>query len=234
MTAGSRKAPATRILAAVLAAGIAVAVSVTGHAQEGSERLDDLRARLETARDEIRSIQSRAGSVRAQIESIDEQARAVARALAAARDLIEATQADIAVLEGRIATNERRYRALSGRAREIAVDLYKGGAYANLELLLSSEEMDDLLSRAEYLGTSQRNNLRIMIETARLEEELRVDKAELEQKLQLAMEARNERIAQAQHLRELRAAQRARLADLTQEIEHERAEATDLERRSRE
>lgn len=220
------------LLTATLVAGAFVAP--TSDAQVSSTQLENLRDRLKDARSRVRAIQQRAGSVEDQIASIDEQAAAVADAIAAADALIAATEADIAELQTRIDDKQAVYDERAAQARDIAVELYKGGATGELDLLLGSKRIDELLSRLEYAGTSSRNNSRVMVETKRLKLELQAAKAQLEVKLEEAKAARAERVEQAQHLRELRAAKRARLADLRADIQAERKEAEGLESRSNE
>jgi murein DD-endopeptidase MepM/ murein hydrolase activator NlpD len=218
------------LIAGVMVAGAFVAP--TTDAQVSSTQLETLRERLKDARSRVRAIQDRAGSVEDQIASIDEQTAAVAEAIAAADALIAATEADIAELQARIDEKQALYDERSAQARDIAVGLYKGGVTGELDLLLGSKRIEELLSRLEYAGTSSRNNSRVMIETKRLKLELQAVKAQLEIKLDEAKAARAERVAQAQHLHELRVAKRARLVDLRSEIRAERKEAEGLESRS--
>ncbi|MQA99229.1 MAG: peptidoglycan DD-metalloendopeptidase family protein [Actinobacteria bacterium] len=218
------------VLASLLAAGAFVAP--TSDAQVSSSQLDALRDRLKDARSRIRAIQGRADSVADQIASIDEQAAAVAEAIAAADALIAATEDDISVLQSRIEAKQALYEQRSAQARDIAVELYKGGVTGELDLLLGSKRIEELLSRLEYAGTSSRNNSRVMVETKRLKAELQAAKAQLEVKLDEAKAARAERVEQAQHLHELRAAKRQRLVDLRADIRAERKEAEGLKSRS--
>ena len=218
------------VIAVLLCAGAFIAPG--SDAQISSSQLDDLRQRLKNARERIKDIQGRAGSVEEQIASIDEQADAVAAAIAAAEALIAATQEDIDKLQAEIDQKQALYDERSEQARDIAVELYKGGVTGELDLLLGSKRIDELLSRLEYAGTSSRNNSRVMVETQRLKLELKAVKAQLEIKLADAEEARAERLRQAQHLGELRAAKRQKLKDLRADIRSERKEAQGLEARS--
>jgi murein DD-endopeptidase MepM/ murein hydrolase activator NlpD len=218
------------VIASLLVAGAFVAP--TSDAQVSSSQLDALRERLKNARSRIRAIQNRAGSVADQIASIDEQAAAVAEAIAAADALIAATEDDISVLQSRIEAKQALYEQRSAQARDIAVELYKGGVTGELDLLLGSKRIEELLSRIEYAGTSSRNNSRVMVETKRLKAELQAAKAQLEVKLEEAKAARAERVEQAQHLHELRAAKRQRLVDLRADIRAKVKEAEGLKSRS--
>jgi murein DD-endopeptidase MepM/ murein hydrolase activator NlpD len=218
------------VMAALLLGGAFVAPS--SDAQVTSSQLDELRARLDEARSRIKTIQGRADSVEEHIASINEQADAVADAIEAADALIEATQADIAVLESRIEDKQAVYDERSEQARDIAVELYKGGVTGQLEILLGSQQIDELLSRIEYAGTSSRNNSQVMVQTKRLKLELQAFKGQLEEKLRIALTARAKRVRDAQHLSELRAAQRAKLVDLRADIQAERDEAEGLVSRS--
>lgn len=223
-------------LRAVLAFSLVMGIALvpTGGAQVTQSQLDDLRDRLRRAREHIRDIQSRAGTVEEQIASIDEQAAAVEEAIEAADLLIAATQADIAVLEDQIDQKQAIYDERSQQARDIARELYKGGVTGQLELVLGSERIDELLSRLEYSAASSRNNLNVMVQTKRLKLQLQSYKAQLEVKLEEAIAARAEKEAHAQHLAELRAAKREKLEVLRANIDAERKEAEGLQDRSNE
>ena len=222
-----------RLLRAILVFSLlGIALVPTGGAQVTQSELDELRERLRNARDHIRNIQSKANTVEEAIASIDEEAAAVEAAIEAADQLILATQADIAVLEDRIDQKQAVYDERSEQARNIARELYKGGVTGQLELVLGSERIDELLSRLEYSAASSRNNLNVMVQTKRLKLQLQSFKAQLEVKLEEAISARAEKEAHARHLAELRAAKRQKLADLRADIQAERKEAEGLQDRS--
>jgi murein DD-endopeptidase MepM/ murein hydrolase activator NlpD len=207
-------------------------IAPASDAQVSSSQLDALRDRLKDARSRIKVIQGKAGSVEDQIASIDEQIAAVEDAIAASDALIAATEDDISALQSRIEAKQAVYDQRSAQARDIAVELYKGGVTGELDILLGSKQIEELLSRIEYAGTSSRNNSRVMVQTKRLKLELQAAKAQLEIKLEEAKVARAEQVADRQHRQELRAAKRARLVDLRAEIRSERKEVEDLQSRS--
>jgi len=207
-------------------------IAPASDAQVSSSQLDALRDRLKDARSRIKVIQGKAGSVEDQIASIDEQIAAVEDAIAASDALIAATEDDISALQSRIEAKQAVYDQRSGQARDIAVELYKGGVTGELDILLGSKQIEELLSRIEYASTSSRNNSRVMVETKRLKLELQAAKARLEIKLKEAKVARAEQVADRQHRQELRAAKRARLVDLRAEIRSERREVEGLQSRS--
>jgi murein DD-endopeptidase MepM/ murein hydrolase activator NlpD len=208
------------------------AAAVLGRAQVFTDEQKDLHDRLDAARAEITRIQREADSIRAQIESIDEQTAAVAEALALARELVERTQAKIAVLERRIAREERAYSQAQQQVQDVAVSLYKTGPRAELRVLLNAESITELSSLMEYSSAATQDRIRIMVRARRLDAELDADKADLEVTLAEAREAEEERERQTQHLRELREAQVARLADLRSRIEASREEAAAIQTRS--
>jgi len=209
-------------------------VTGAGRAQVSSDDQDELHERLDAARAEIARIQTEADSVEEQITSIDEQSAAVARALDASRELVFATRVKIAALERGIARNERTYERLQRQVEDIAVSLYKSGATAELEMLLSAASVSELDSLMEYSSAATADRIRIIVRSRRLKAELDADKAELEASLAEALEAEQERERQAQHLRELREAQTAKLAELRDRIEASREEAAAVQARSEE
>ncbi len=217
-----------------LVATVVAISAISGRAQEANNELEDLHSRLDSARAEISAIQQQAGSVEEQITSIDEQIAAVERALAISSELVERTQADITVLHSRIADTRRRYEHVSAQAHDIALDFYKAGPNAELEMLLSAESLLELDSMTRFSSAARQDRIRAMVSSQRLKVQLDSDKSELERKLGEAQVARDEQLAQRQHLGELRSAQRAKLADLRKRIAATRSEAQALAARSKE
>jgi murein DD-endopeptidase MepM/ murein hydrolase activator NlpD len=201
-------------------------------AQESSSDLERLNARVAEARSEIEEIQSQAESVQEQIASIDDQAAAVRKALEFVREFIRETQAEIAVLQVRIRAKEAIYERLKDDARQVAVELYKGGAADELDVLLAADNLSDLLESLEYMGVAAQDRVRVMIKIRRLELQLSLDRKALEGKLEEARRARDEKVVQAQHLRELKFAKSQRLARLRKAIRAHQREAAAIAARS--
>jgi murein DD-endopeptidase MepM/ murein hydrolase activator NlpD len=216
------------------AAGVALTLLATleglSPAQETEQ--DDLHARLDAARTEIRRVQARADSVQDQIASIDAQRAAVAEALATSRLLVDRTQARIAILEREVAITKKTYKRVLGQARAIAISLYKDGLGAQLEALLGSDSIDELNTRLEYSSAATERQTSVIIKSQRLKSELLATEAALEITLAEAIEARDERMRQKQHLKELRLAQAMKLEDLRARIQAERREAEAIEAQS--
>jgi len=99
-------------------------------------------------------------------------------------------------------------------------------------VLLSAGSIEELNSLMEYSSVATQDRVQILVKSRRLEAELDPDRADLEVRLAQALEAKEEQERQAQHLKELRQAQTAKLADLRNQIESSREEATTIQVRS--
>lgn len=221
--------PALKLFAVIMVATIVAAVAAS--AQETTDP-DDLHDRLDSARAELESIQSRAGTVQEHIDSIDDQIAVVEEGLAASGALVQRTQAEIGVLQTGIKRKQELYDRVKGRAVDIAVSMYKAGPTANFEALLEAESLDELSSAIEYSSEVTKDHSRVMVAAQRLETELRAETAELEVKLAEAIEVRTEQERLAQNLAELKRAEASKLADLRDQIEGVQREVSAIQTRS--
>lgn len=200
-------------------------VSVTGTAQVPGSDPDHLHEKLDEARAEVERIQQQAGTVEEQLASLDEQVAAVESGLSASRQLIDRTQAEIAVLRQRIRAKRRLFEDTQAQAVKIAVSLYKAGPTGAMDAVLTSKSLEELTAGLEYSSTVTQEQLSVMVAAERIEIELAVETKDLEAKLVEAVALRNRQEEQAQHLRELRQAQSLELAELRDRIQEARREA---------
>ena len=208
----------TRFVRLVSISLLAVASIATGLSRAQTSSLDELHQQLESARAEISAIQGRADTVEKKIDSIAQEEAAVGRALEAARDLVERTQAQIAVLRLRVADEQRIYDRARAEAEALATGLYKTGPVAELEVILTVDSLSDIDSVLEYASAANSSKVDVMLAFRRTKARLDLATSQLEAKLEEAKLARDEQVKFSQHLADLRRAQEIKLSKLRREI----------------
>ncbi len=138
----------------VIAALLLLALAPLAFDGQGASAQSSTSSRLDAAKAEIARIQGEAETVEEQIASIDEQVAAVEEALAASEALVQETQIEIGLLERSIRNQERRFDRVQSEAENVAVELYKAGPTAELEILLEAGSIDELSSLMEYNGAA--------------------------------------------------------------------------------
>jgi rare lipoprotein A len=120
---------------ALLAAALASAAAVVASGGATAEDLETVREEAETAGDEITALEHELVTLRDETQQI--------------RSEIEAASRDIGLLESDIHAAEAALARARDRYVERAVEAYKAGPAAQLELVLSARNMSDLYALAE-------------------------------------------------------------------------------------
>ncbi len=196
-----------------------------GSAQEAGSDPESLHRQLDEANAEIDRIQSEADSVDEKIAAIDREAAAVQKALAASEALVSLTQSEIAVLRLEIQDKEKEFDRAQDQVRDVAIQLYKAGPTAELDIILSVSNITELSSVLDYAQAVDADRSQAMVASLRLKAELVQDRKRFEATLSEAQEALAQQSLQSQHLADLRRAQSLKQSDLEAEVVEAQKEA---------
>jgi murein DD-endopeptidase MepM/ murein hydrolase activator NlpD len=216
-------------LAAALAAAVALSIA-------GGAPASDLQSRLDAKRSQLQDAESRAGVLSTTIQQDDARLEQLRGQVATLRSQVAAVQAQLAQTKAELKRDKARLDLLRDRLkralkvlRERLVAIYESSEPDAMTVILSSDGLDDLLNRYEYLrrvhdqDTSIAERVRSLRDEAadtvtrvRAErDEIAAKEAELE-RTQAALEARQGELeaARAQNQQTL-----ARVQDTKQRLE---------------
>ena len=142
-----------RLLTAIsVCAAIVPLALLNGQESSAQTQLDTVRARQERIRNELAdenaavdAALARAGVLRTRELEVNAELSAKEAELASARELLAQQRAALA-------ETKRHLRAALGDLKRLLVFIYKNGEVDETQVLLDADGMDDLATRAEYLG----------------------------------------------------------------------------------
>ncbi|MBD3273955.1 MAG: peptidoglycan DD-metalloendopeptidase family protein [Candidatus Marinimicrobia bacterium] len=133
-------------------------LGLTLSGQENSRALQVQQERLQQLQQEINEFQSQLQSAKQQEQSVLEQLNSIDKDLSYTQRLIDQMQRTqqersrrIRSLNSRLESNQLKVQELRNRFADRAVHIYKQGSYNDLELLLTSQSMNQALYRYKYL-----------------------------------------------------------------------------------
>lgn len=158
--------------------------------QENSRALQIQQERLQQLQQEINDFQNQLRSAKQQEQSVLEQLNSIDRDLNYTQRLIDQMQRTqrersqrIRNLNSRLESNQVKVRELRNRFAERVVHIYKQGSYNDLELLLTSQSMNQALYRYKYLkiiNDADKKIFNILQETI---DTIESDRAEIQQQM---------------------------------------------------
>lgn len=163
-------------------------------------KIDRDKAKAATTREKIKLLNRLLIELQMEVAKLDRQVEAVEYEVRNAQARIDATQAEI--------------DAVSDKANEQAVMLYKAGEFETIEALLDSQSLAELDERIEMLGVAAQENTGALVRYGRLQVKIRTQKEELfDKKDQLA-----ETLKQRSKYLEAQSERKMELASLYQEL----------------
>ena len=227
--------PSRRLLTAIsVCAAIVPLALLDGQESSAQTQLETVRARQDHIRDALAdenaavdAALARAGELRTRELEVNAELSETEAELASARELLSQQRAALA-------KTKRHLHAASGDLKHLLVFIYMNGEIDEVQVLLDADGMDDLATRAEFLGRINDFETNIVERVKRLRAETaervgstedtvaRIDAA------RDAIEARRQRLASARaaaeqreaELRSVRDSRREALADLIGKEKH--------------
>jgi septal ring factor EnvC (AmiA/AmiB activator) len=193
----------SRIRAAALLAVATLAVLGLGVARSGAQGVDELNAKIAGARDEAAALGAEIEAASAQLAEAQNRAVAAAQREAELSEVLARGEEREARLEAAVASATAELEAaraqlqgalgaLSGRL----VAIYRSGLPDATTMLLESEGLDDLATRAEYLRRIEEADAALVVRVRTLRDAVEVRLAAVED-AEADAEAFNEQVAAA-------------------------------------
>ena len=166
------------------------------------KELDNLRAQIRKYEERIKESEKRERSTLQRLDDFDRQTTLIRSLVSRLTEDIAQNQRDIAIAQLNLATAENELKRLKREFSRIVVGMYKRGRTHDTELLLSAENVNEMLIRAKYLRAySEKQRLKAE-EIRRRKREIELQKLVLEEKLQEQQLAMQEKRAEEGMLRQ--------------------------------
>ncbi len=174
-----------------------------GSAQSINTRIQSQSQRLEQLQEEISQFRKQLDSAKQQEQSLVEQLNILEKDISYTQQLIrqmehaqQEREAKIATLNTRLEENKAKVAELKERFARRAVHIYKQGRLNDLELLLTSESMNQALYRYKYIKVINEADRTLFHAIMNTMQEIEVDRtqlrSEMEEQQQLLVEKRRE------------------------------------------
>ena len=224
------------------------------HAQDARNDLRDSQLRLERIRQEKLQLQRELDQLKSRVRNAAREASNIAQqrtvSASALRELdyqAELINADVENTTRQLALTHANLRARNTALNQRLRSIYKRGEMHTIRVLLSAENFGDLLNRYKYLHMISLNDRMVVLDVARLEQQLVKDEQGLQRSLAQLESLRQEKQdeirqleqiegRQVRSLTQMRALERATAGKLEQLLKDEARLSgliTDLERRRR-
>jgi len=145
----------------------------TGDSSGGSDTIDELNQRISDLQQKVSDLQSQGNTLSSQIDTMNNQIQLT-------QDRIDATQEQIMSLTMDISSAGQRMNSLEGSLTNVTrvllshiVATYQAGSASDMQVLLSSSDISDLVTKANYLQFVQAHDRTLLDNT----EQARIDYA---------------------------------------------------------
>uniref|UniRef100_A0A7C4XNI4 M23ase beta-sheet core domain-containing protein n=1 Tax=candidate division WOR-3 bacterium TaxID=2052148 RepID=A0A7C4XNI4_UNCW3 len=186
------------------------------------KELDELKAKLNQARQEIKQLEREKVSTLTKIEKIDETISLTAEYIEKLTSEEERERLRVQELDREIARTESKMKQRKEELRERLVRLYKWTPFYKLELLFSSKSIPQILSTSYYLQILAQNDKKAFFEFKQDWEKYLVDKKMREQLLVLLENRRIEKEAELSQLSQERKEKEKILDEVSRKEEEKR------------
>lgn len=201
--------------------------------QESRNDLRDSQLRLERIRQEKLLLQRELDQLKSRVRNAAREASNIAKqrsvSASALRELdyqAELINADVENTTRQLALTHANLRARNAALNQRLRSIYKRGEMHTIRVLLSAENFGDLLNRYKYLHMISLNDRMVVLDVARLEQQLVRDERELQRSLAQLESLRQEKLDE---VRQLELIEGKQVRSLTQMRALERATAGKLE-----
>lgn len=224
------------------------------HAQDTRSDLRESQLRLERIRQEKLELQRELDQLKSRVRNAAREASNIAKQRSASASALreldyqaELINTDVENTARQLALTHANLRARNAALNQRLRSIYKRGELHTIRVLLSAENFGDLLNRYKYLHMISLNDRMVVLDVARLEQQLVKDEQELQRSLAQLESLRQEKLdeirqleqiegKQVRSLAQMRALERATAGKLEQLLKDEARLSgliTDLERRRR-
>lgn len=147
------------------------------------QELENIRAQIQKYEQRIRESEKKERSTLQRLDDFDRQTTLIRSLVSRLTEDIAQNQRDIAIAQLNLATAENELRLLKREFARIVVGLYKRGRTRDTELLLSAENINEMLIRSRYLKAYSEKQRIQADEIRKRKREIELQKLMLEEKL---------------------------------------------------
>ncbi len=147
------------------------------------KELEGLRQQIRRYEDRIQESQKRERSTLTRLDDYDRQTTLIRSLVSRLTEDIAENQKEIAIAQLNLATAENELRKLKREFARIIVGMYKRGRTHDTELLLSSQNVNEMFIRSKYLKAYSERQRRQAEEIRKRKREIELQKMMLEEKL---------------------------------------------------
>lgn len=147
------------------------------------QELENIRAQIQKYEQRIRESEKQERSTLQRLDDFDRQTTLIRSLVSRLTEDIAQNQRDIAIAQLNLATAENELRLLKREFARIVVGLYKRGRTRDTELLLSAENINEMLIRSRYLKAYSEKQRIQADEIRKRKREIELQKLMLEEKL---------------------------------------------------
>jgi septal ring factor EnvC (AmiA/AmiB activator) len=147
------------------------------------QELENIRAQIQKYEQRIRESETKERSTLQRLDDFDRQTTLIRSLVSRLTEDIAQNQRDIAIAQLNLATAENELRLLKREFARIVVGLYKRGRTRDTELLLSAENINEMLIRSRYLKAYSEKQRIQADEIRKRKREIELQKLMLEEKL---------------------------------------------------
>jgi murein hydrolase activator len=183
------------------------------------KELEDIRAEIQRFEQRIKESEKRERSTLQRLDDFDRQTTLIRSLVSRLTEEIAQNQRDIAIAQLNLATAENELTRLKREFSRIVVGMYKRGRTHDTELLLSAENINEMLIRSKYLKAySEKQRLKAE-HIRKRKKEIELQKMMLEEKLRMQQLAISEKRSEEGTLRSKVQTQRGLLEKVRQDKE---------------
>lgn len=149
-----RQNPSRRRLltAALVCAAVVSAALLGGPPTRAQTSLDSVRAKQDQIRDQLADENAAVDAALAEAGRLRAAEKDIEAELADKQAELDAAREDLARQRAQLAQTKRKLHAASGVLERLLVSIYMHGEIDEMQVLLDADGLDDLASRAEFLG----------------------------------------------------------------------------------
>ena len=147
------------------------------------QELENIRAQIQKYEQRIKESEKTERSTLQRLDDFDRQTTLIRSLVSRLTEDIAQNQRDIAIAQLNLATAENELRLLKREFARIVVGLYKRGRTRDTELLLSAENINEMLIRSRYLKAYSEKQRIQADEIRKRKREIELQKLMLEEKL---------------------------------------------------
>ncbi len=180
---------------------LALTFAASGFSQEKQQQLDDLRQNIERLQSELAGFEKTESATLEYLRTLDKEIDLTSRLVGQLRKQEAEKREAVKKMTSGLQTTETELARLQDLAAQRAVFFYKYGRIPDLEMLLTSRSLNQVLLWAEYQRRLAESERRLMAGLSTKQQQIREQKAKLEPELQAQQRLLAEKLKQDQTLK---------------------------------